>query len=249
MHDWPKHQARAAVLRFNLRKKYSFSTAESAAAGNRKGKTNADEHGQKRCNKDNHKKRCCPMVGCSAVIKRLPAHLQTVHVSQIKNILSLIEAERRVMSLFDCSLLNDKFVRYAEQKYVPQTSKSYFMSLRHFYSYVLAEKPVIDATTELVTQMMEKVKRWSSSYKRSSQKRKWEKMEEDRVELVIPEKIQHFERSQAARDAVILLGKLSGAHSIEITQSHYTLLRDFLLVQILIDKPGRSAVKHDCERI
>lgn len=77
--------------------------------------------------------------------------------------------------------------------------------------------------------MMEKVKRWSSSYKRSSQKRKWEKMEEDRVELVTPEKIQQFERRQAARDAVILLGKLSGAHSIEITQSHYTLLRDFLL--------------------
>lgn len=362
VHDWPKHQARAAVLRFNLRKKYSFSTAESAAAGNRKGKTNADEHGQKRCNKDYHKKRCCPMVGCSAVVKRLPSHLQTVHgfspksskykallskalpqpkrpysvqmiekraaaikkieleppmpdipvvdtvgndedeemdledfeqtetsstcddvilieddvdssespdpevlvmlanwlqspdggkkdektakqhVSQIKNILSLIDAERRVMSLFDCSLLNEKFVKYAEQKYVPQTIKSYFMSLRHFYSYVLAEKPVIDATTELVTQMMEKVKRWSSSYKRSSQKRKWEKMEEDRVELVTPEKIQQFERSQAARDAVILLGKMSGAHSIEITQSQYTLLRDFLLVQISIDNANRAGV-------
>lgn len=79
VHDWPKHQAPAAVLRFNLRKKYSFSTAESAAAGNRKGKTNADEHGQKRCNKDYHKKRCCPVVGCSAVVKRLPPHLQTVH--------------------------------------------------------------------------------------------------------------------------------------------------------------------------
>lgn len=315
---------------------------------------------QKRCDKDYHKKRCCPMVGCSAVVKRLPAHLQNVHgfspksskyktllgkalpqpkrpysvqmiekraaavkkiefdppmpdipqvntvrndedeeinledfeqtetsstcddvnlieddvdssespdpevlvrlanwlqspdggkkdektakqhVSQVKNILSLIDAERRVTSLLDCSLLNDKFVKYAEQKYVPQTIKSYFMSLRHFYSYVLAEKPEIDATTELVTQMMEKIKRWSSSYKRSSQKRKWEKMEEDRVELVTPEKIQQFERSQAARDAVILLGKLSGAHSIEITQSQYTLLRDFLLVQISIDNANRE---------
>ena len=164
------------------------------------------------------------------------------HVSQIKNILSLIDAERRVTSLFDCSLLKNKFVKCAEQKYVPQTIKSYFMSLRHFYSYVLAEKPVIDITTELVTQMMEKVKRWSSSYKKSGQKRKWEKMEEDRVELVTPEKIQQFERSQAAKDAVILLGKLSGAHNIEITQSHYTLLRDFLLVQISIDNANRAGV-------
>ena len=55
-------------------------------------------------------------------------------------------------------------------------------------------------------------------------------------------KIQQFERSQAARDAVILLGKLSGAHSIEITQSHYTLLRDFLLVQISIDNANRAGV-------
>ena len=78
VHGWPKHQARAALLRFNLRKKYSFSTAESAAAGNRKMKTNADENGQKRC-KDYHKKRVCPMVGCSAVVKRLPAHLRNVH--------------------------------------------------------------------------------------------------------------------------------------------------------------------------
>ena len=214
VHDWPKHQACAAASRFNLRKKYSFSTAESAAAGNRKGKTNANEHGQKRRNKDYHEKRCCPMVGCSAVVKRLPAHLQTVH----------------------------GFVKYAERKYVPQTIKSYFMSLRHFYSYVLAEKPVIDATTELVTQMMEKVKRWCSSYKRSSQKRKWENMEEDRVELVTPEKIQQFERSQTARDAVILLGKLSGAHSIEITESQYTLLRDFLLVPISINIATRAGV-------
>ena len=361
VHNWSKHQARAAVLRFNLRKKYAFSSSESAVAGNRKKKANADESGKKKC-KDYHKKRVCPIVGCAAVVQRLPAHLQQVHgfspqgvkyksllkkafpqpkrpylvqmiekrtakrkvefeshvpdmvatvrndededeesrlesfeqtetsssgndvvlidnddedsiestdpevivllakwlqspdggkkdektakqhVSQIKNILSLIDADRRLMSFFDCTLIQSKFVKYAEEKYVPQTIKSYLMSLRHFYCYVLAERPAIDASTELVTQMMEKVKRWSASYKRSSLKRKWEKMEEDRVELVTPEKIDQFERSQAARDAVILLGKLSGAHNIEITQSHYTLLRDYLLVEISIDNANRAGV-------
>ena len=80
------------------------------------------------------------------------------------------------------------------------------MSLRHFYSYVLAEKPdEITASSEVVTQLMEKVKRWSSSYKRSSLKengRKWK----DRTELVTPEKIQKFENSEASRDAVIIAG-------------------------------------------
>lgn len=90
------------------------------------------------------------------------------------------------------------------------------MSLRYFYSYVLVEKLEIDVIIELVIQMMEKIKRWFFFYKRFSQKRKWEKMEEDRVEFVIFEKIQQFERSQVVRDVVILLGKLSGVYSIEI---------------------------------
>ena len=62
-------------------------------------------------------------------------------------------------------------------------------------------------------------------------------MEEDRVELVTPEKIQQFERSQAARDAVILPEKMSKAHNIEITQ---TLLRDFCLSEISIDNPNQA---------
>lgn len=90
------------------------------------------------------------------------------------------------------------------------------MSLRYFYSYVLVEKLEIDVIIELVIQMMEKIKRWFFFYKRFSQKRKWEKMEEDRVEFVIFEKIQQFERSQVVRDVVILLRKLSGVYSIEI---------------------------------
>lgn len=90
------------------------------------------------------------------------------------------------------------------------------MSLRYFYSYVVVEKLEIDVVIELVIQMMEKIKRWFFFYKRFSQKRKWEKMEEDRVEFVIFEKIQQFERSQVVRDVVILLRKLSGVYSIEI---------------------------------
>ena len=67
--------------------------------------------------------------------------------------------------------------------------------------------------------------------------RKWK----DRTELVTPEKIQKFENSQAEMLS-LLLGQLSGSHNIEITQSHYTLLRDFLLVQISIDNANRAGV-------
>ena len=58
---------------------------------------------------------------------------------------------------------------------------------------------------------------------------------EDVSALITPEKINAFENSQAARDKVIFLGQLCGAHNIEITQSRYTLVRDYLLAQIIID--------------
>ena len=88
------------------------------------------------------------------------------------------------------------------QKYSPATIKSYFTSLGHFYSFFLSEKPhEIPVSSELVTQVKERVRRWSSSYKRSSLQRKWERQEEE---------------------------------------GQYTLLRDFLLVQISIDSANRA---------
>ena len=165
------------------------------------------------------------------------------HASQITRILSVIDTDKKVESLLDLTLLKEKFVTYAEEKYLPETIKSYFTSLKHFYSFLLSERPDnVEVRSELVIQVWEKVKRWSSSYKRLGQKRMWERSEEDRLELITPEKFEAFENSQTARDAIILLGQLSSAHNVEITQSQYTLLRDFLLVEISIDNANRAGV-------
>ena len=165
------------------------------------------------------------------------------HRSQIKRILSVIDADKNIASLLDFTLLKDKFIKYAEERYVAETIKSYLTSIQHFYTFLLSEKPEeIKASSELITQMSEKLKRWSTSYKRSSMKRLWERREEARVDIITPDKIEAFENSQAARDVIILLGKLSGAHNIQVTQNQYTLVRDFLLVQISIDNANRAGV-------
>ena len=70
-------QSRAAVTNFDLRKKYTFKSKESAKAGNRKRKHNEDSAAK--AYKDYHKRRICPMIGCAACVKRLPAHLKNVH--------------------------------------------------------------------------------------------------------------------------------------------------------------------------
>ena len=164
------------------------------------------------------------------------------HRSQINRILSVIDADKNIASLMDFTLLKERFIKYAEERCVAETIKSFLTSIQHFYSFLLSEKPEeIKASSELITQMSEKLKRWSTSYERSNMKRLWERREGARVDIITPDKIEAFENSQAARDVIILFGKLSGAHNIQITQNQYTLVRDFL-VQISIDNANRAGV-------
>ena len=60
--------------------------------------------------------------------------------------------------------------------------------------------------------------------------------------LIAPDKVKEFKQSRATQDAVILLGKLSGVHSMEITQAMYTHVRDYLIAQIMIDNGNRAGV-------
>ena len=151
---------------------------------------------------------------------------------------------RILSSLVDTKKIRDTFLQqYAAEKYHAATIKSYLMSLQHYCSFLLADQPSgVIFEKENVLSLREKLKRWSSSYKRENTRRRWEKMEEDRSVLITPDKIREFEKSQAARDAIILLGQLCGAHAIQITQEKYTLLRDYLMAQIMIDNANRAGV-------
>ena len=163
------------------------------------------------------------------------------HHKQVKKLLSIIDEKNELTALYNDDAINEKFLEgFAKIKYHPKTIQSYLMSLRHFYGFSLTVVSDDGPSKERVIALKEKVMRWSSSFRRSSAKRHWEKMEEDFHALISPEQINEFERSKAARDAVCLLGQLSGEHFIEITQAQYTLLRDFLIVEISIDNANRS---------
>lgn len=51
-----------------------------------------------------------------------------------------------------------------------------------------------------------------------------------------------FENSESARKAIAYIGQLSGAHSLEMNQSIYTLIRDFILTEMTIANAHRSGV-------
>ena len=54
--------------------------------------------------------------------------------------------------------------------------------------------------------------------------------------------VSTFENSESTPKAVAYIGQLSGAHSLQINQSIYTLIRDFILTEITIANAHRSGV-------
>lgn len=174
---------------------------------------------------------------------KLDNKTSTQHAKQVLKLLNVIDEKKELSSLFNHALVNDKFLEgHAKEKYHPKTTQSYLMSLQHFYSFALTEQlnADLDISKEDIIALKEKVSRCSSSFAKSCSKRHWHKMETDRQLLITPKQIKEFERSKAARDAVCLLGQLSGAHATTISQSQYTLIRDFLLLQITVDNASRA---------
>lgn len=165
-------------------------------------------------------------------------------MAQVKKVLSVIGGGTCLQSLVDKKKIRDVFLHQcAEVKYLPATIKSYLMSLQHYCSFLLGENPASGGAPEKdVISLREKLRNWSASYKRDTTRRRWEKMEEDLSALITPEKINLFDRRRAVRDAIILLGQLSGAHNIELTQAHYILVRDYLIAQIMIDNANRAGI-------
>lgn len=166
------------------------------------------------------------------------------HCSQVRKILVTIDPEKNLTSLFNKSLVRDKFLKeHAEQKYKPDTVKAHLLSLRNFCSFVLTEEPeCITVNAAIIQQVAEKARLWTSSYKKDSNRRHLEKQMEDLENLVTPEMISKFERSESARMAVSYIGELSGAHALAINQSIYTLIRDYVLLELTIANAHRSGV-------
>lgn len=79
VHEWSKASAKTVTSRLGLRKKYTFSSKETASAGNRKQRKFTKDSASVSCKKPCQRKKLCPVLGCSTVTERLPQHLQQKH--------------------------------------------------------------------------------------------------------------------------------------------------------------------------
>ena len=69
---------------------------------------------------------------------------------------------------FNKENLNQKFLEgYAKKEYHPKTAQNYFMSLPHFYSFSLTEKPGITVSNKKLNSLRDKVSRKSSAFRQN----------------------------------------------------------------------------------
>lgn len=109
------------------------------------------------------------------------------HGKQISKILKLIDGKQEMASLFNPTVINDKFLEgFAIHQYHPKTTKSYLMSLSHFYSFALSNDCGVKISKDDIVSVKEKVTRWSSSFRKGCSRRHWQRMEQDLHALITP---------------------------------------------------------------
>ncbi|CAH3189238.1 unnamed protein product [Porites lobata] len=233
VHGWTKEHARTALVRFGLRKTYGYSSPSKVPKKKKKPtKENmAEKEDGKR--KDYHHYHYCPMDGCTSLVKRMPPHLKKVH-----KLLPDSTEYKAALSRVRGPVSDSQRRPYHERQRSSGRDKR--------------ESPVIYKRIRILDD--------SESEEKESEHRsihtRVEEIEHVRVEAI--EKIEDetdengssFENPQKLADDVITEfeawlrsadgGQLSGAHNIQITQAQYTLIRDFLLVEISIDNANRA---------
>lgn len=177
----------------------------------------------------------------SAYGGRKDKKLSKQHGLQLLRILKTIDPSQQFQSLFNKTLLGYTFLKQAEKKYTADTMRAYLLSLRHLCTYVIEEKPAsVDVDPVLLCQIQEKARLWSMSFRKDSKRRHLEKMMI--FNLVTPEQINEYECSEVVRSAIAYLEHLSETHSLQVNQSVYTIVRNFILLEITFANMQRLVV-------
>jgi hypothetical protein len=129
-----------------------------------------------------------------------------------------------------------------EQKHQHGTIRSHLMTLGHFYDFLILTTPDLnDDPVKRISSSKETAKRWAASYRRDANQRSLEKMDEDLHNIILPPDIAKFQRSEVTKAAVKLLDSIAEMNTT-LTKSEYTIVRDYLLSDIILHNANRPGV-------
>ena len=147
----------------------------------------------------------------------------------------------------------DKFLKtwlsYAVNRHQPGTVRSYLMSLRLFYKFLMQEhKNIAHVTMETLNARRELMTSWSSAQKKKVARRKLEKRDEDFKKLLSSDKLFKICYGNQLVNAVKQLGSSSehtnGGRDVSkiLSDKSHCEVRDWLITRLLVDNSGRSGV-------
>ena len=141
------------------------------------------------------------------------------------------------------------WLSYAVNKYRPGTVRSYLVSLRQFYKFLIQEeKSIPEVSLDLLNARTDLMTSWSSAQKKNILKRKLEKYDEDYRKILSSESLDKICHGNQRVNAVKQLAATSeNTHRGEIimrtiNDKSHCEVRDWLMTRMLIDNSGRSGV-------
>ena len=142
------------------------------------------------------------------------------------------------------------WLSYAVEKYQPGTVRSYLMSLRLFYKFLMQERKadMAHVSVDTLNARRDLMTSWSAAQKKKVLKRKLQKYDEDFKKLLSSEQLYKVCHGGQRIKTVKELGATSvetnrGAEVRRVVndQTHCEV-RDWLITRLLIDNSGRSGV-------
>ena len=139
------------------------------------------------------------------------------------------------------------WLSYTVNSYQPGTVRSYLMSLRLFYKFLMQEHENI-TSVETLNARRELMTSWSSAQKKKVAKRKLEKRDEDFKKLLSSDKLFKICHGNQHVNAVKQLGSSSehtdGGRDVSkiLSNKSHCEVRDWLITRPLIDNSRRSGV-------
>ena len=141
------------------------------------------------------------------------------------------------------------WLSYAVNSYQPGTVRSYLMSLRLFYKFLIQEhKNISSVTPETLNARRDLMSSWSAAQKKKVAKRKLEKRDEDYKKLLSSKnlfKICHGnQRVNAVKQLASSSAQTLGGQQVTkvLSDVSYCEVRDWLLTRLIVDNSGRSGV-------
>ncbi|XP_067046769.1 uncharacterized protein [Acropora muricata] len=252
VHGWSRMHARTALVHYGMRKTYSFSHPKKAPENK---KQSEEEASKRKGSKDYHYYRYCPLQGCTSLVKRLPPHLAKVHKlppDEVKRTLSKVIGKRVCDShrvpIHERRLQHSNtFQDESDQPSMPEHGSEIVCSIILSDNMSEKESNKDEDTLETVSknvhahEVLKNFKTWLQSADGGQLDAKTTQQHFKQMlkllSIINEKSCPHY---MTIKDAICLLGKLTGAQNMEIFQRHYTWLRDFLIVKISIDNASRS---------